>query len=160
MISSIIVAGFLLGSLGKDPSQAIPAGIPTSVICEMTDECVPLEDAYTESELKLIYQVVETETHCQSAESKSHVASVIFNMINHPTKRFGKSVKRIITCPNRFCVGRNKITESTREAVKMAYEENTAPGCYALHSNRRHKKRFSGFSYKFSDAAGHHFYGE
>lgn len=160
MINSIIVAGFLLGSLGKDPSQAIPAGIPTSVICEMTDGCVPLEGAYTESELKLIYQVVETETHCQSVESKSHVASVIFNMINHPTKRFGKTVKRIITCPNRFCIGRNKITESTREAVKMAYEENTAPGCYAFHSNRRHKKRFSGFSYKFSDAAGHHFYGE
>lgn len=160
MISSIIVAGFLLGSLGKDPSQAIPAGIPTSVICEMTDECVPLEDAYTESELKLIYQVVETETHCQSVESKSHVASVIFNMINHPTKRFGKNVKRIITCPNRFCIGRNKITDTTKEAVKMAYEENTAPGCYAFHSNRRHKKGFSGFSYKFSDAAGHHFYGE
>lgn len=160
MISSIIVAGFLLGSLGKDPSQAIPAGIPTSVICEMTDECVPLEDAYTKSELKLIYQVVETETCCQSVESKSHVASVIFNMINHPTKRFGKSVKRIITCPNRFCIGRNKITDTTKEAVKVAYEENTAPGCYAFHSNRRHKKRFSGFTYKFSDAAGHHFYGE
>lgn len=160
MINSIMIGAFILGSLGKDPSQAIPAGIPTSVICEMTDECVPLEDAYTESELKLIYQVVETEAGCQSVESKSHVASVIFNMINHPTKRFGKTVKRIITCPNRFCIGHNRITDTTKEAVKVAYEENTAPGCYAFHSNRRHKKRFSGFNYKFSDAAGHHFYGE
>lgn len=159
MISSAVVGLFILGSLGKDPSQAIPAGIPTSVICEMTDVYVPLEDAYTESELKLIYQVVETEMGGCDTKEKSYVASVIFNMINHPTKRFGKTVKSIIKCPNRFCIGRNKISESTKEAVKMAYEENTAPGCYAFHCMRK-RARFAGWSYKFSDKYGVHYYGE
>lgn len=161
MIRSMLISMCVIGSLTGSPTQiASSAGMPTEVARRLTDVYVPLEDAYTESELKLIYQVVETETRCQSVESKSHVASVIFNMINHPTKRFGKTVKSIIKCPNRFCIGRHKITKGTKEAVKMAYEENTAPGCYAFHSNRRHKRRFSGFTYKFSDAAGHHFYGE
>lgn len=161
MIRSMLISMCVIGSLAGSPTLiASSAGMPTEVASRLTDVYVPLEDVYTESELKLIYQVVETEAGCQSVESKSHVASVIFNMINHPTKRFGKTVKSVIKCPNRFCIGRNKITKSTREAVKMAYEENTAPGCYAFHSNRRHKERFSGFTYKFSDAAGHHFYGE
>lgn len=159
MISSILMAACMLGSLSQLP-EPVPAGIPTEVMLILEDEYEPLEDAYTDEELNLIYWVVQTEACYQSVESKSHVASVIFNMINHPTKRFGKTVKAIITKPKRFCIGRHKvISETTKEAVRMAYEENTAPGCYAFRSGKR-RKRHAGFIYKFTDAAGHHFYGE
>lgn len=162
MIRSMLISMCVIGSLTGSPTLiASSAGMPTEVASRLTDVYVPLEDAYTEEELNLIYRVVQTEACHQSVESKSHVASVIFNMISHPTKRFGKTVKAVITRPKRFCIGRHKvISKTTKEAVRMAYEENTAPGCYAFHSNRRHKKMFSGFRYKFSDDAGHHFYGE
>lgn len=152
----ILLALMLLGSL----RPMITATPPPEDKVVWISEVETLEDTFTAEELNLIYRVVESEAGHQSVEDKSHVASVIFNMINHPKKRFGKTVKAVIKCPNRFCYGARKITESTKEAVQMAWEENTAPGCYAFHSNKKYKSRFAGFTYKFTDKAGHHFYGE
>lgn len=158
-MSSLLIAFCVIGSLTANPSTTIPAGIPTEVMSRFVDEYVPIEDAYTKDELYWIYRVVETETYCQSVESKSHVASVVFNMINDKDKRFGKTVKRVVTKPGHYSYWRKKITKTTKEAVVKAYEENTAPDCFAFHSGK-FTKRHAGFSYKFSDKAGHHFYGE
>lgn len=118
-----------------------------------------VEDEYTSEELDLIYRVVEAEMGGCDTKEKSYVASVIFNMIEHPKQRFGKSVKSVIKCPNRFCISRShKVSKSTKDAVQMAYEENTAPGCYAFHCNKK-KAKFAGFKYKFSDKYGVHYYG-
>lgn len=161
MICSILISMCVIGSLTGSPTLiASSAGMPTEVASRLTDVYVPLEDAYTDEELNLIYRVVQTEMGGCDTMEKSYVASVIFNMINHPAKRFGKTVKSVIKCPNRFCIGRHKrISESTKEAVKMAYEENTAPGCYAFHCMKK-RKRFAGWTYKFSDKYGVHYYGE
>lgn len=118
-----------------------------------------LTDYYTAEELQLIYQVVETETYTADIESKSHVASVVFNMLDDPDQRFGKSVKSVIRHPNRFAYSRKKISKSTKAAVAKAFRSNTAPGCYAFHSGCK-TKRFAGYQYSFTDKVGHHFYKE
>ena len=119
-----------------------------------------VEDEYNEEELNLIYRVVQTEMGGCDTKEKSYVASVIFNMIEDDKQRFGKTVKSIITCPNRFCIGRHKkISQSTKDAVQMAYAENTAPNCYAFHCNKK-KSKFAGFKYKFTDKYGVHYYGD
>lgn len=116
-----------------------------------------LTQTYTEAELNLIYRVVETETYTADIDSKSHVASVVFNMINDPEQRFGGSVKAVIKHRNRFAFCRKKISKTTKAAVRKAFYKNTAPGCYAFHSGKK-SKRFAGYKYAFTDKVGHHFY--
>ena len=159
-MSSLLIAFCVIGSLTANPSTTIPAGIPTEVMSRFIDEYVPLEDAYTKEEINLIQRVVQSEMGSCDVQEKSYVASVVFNMINHPTKRFGKTVKSIIYCKNRFCKGARKIDENTKKAVRMAYEENTAPGCYAFNCHKRHCKKFAGWTYKFTDKYGVNYYGE
>lgn len=140
MRNKLLVLG-LCACIGKPPA------IPTP------------ENTYTKEELNLIYRVVETETYTADVESKSHVASVIFNMINDEEERFGQSVTAVIRKKNRFVYSRKKISKSTKKAVKKAFYNNTAPGCYAFHSGKK-TKRFAGFKYSFTDEVGHHFYEE
>jgi len=116
-----------------------------------------LQNTYTTEELDLIYRVVETETYTADVESKSHVASVVFNMLNDPEQRFGKSVKSVIKARGRFAYVRKRISPSTKEAVHKAFLKNTAPDCYAFHSGRR-TSSFAGYVYSFTDKVGHHFY--
>jgi tRNA pseudouridine-54 N-methylase len=118
-----------------------------------------LTDVYTKDEIQLICQVVETEMYTCDTQEKSYVASVVFNMIDDPEQRFGKSVKAVIKAKNRFYYSRKKISKTTRKAVEKAFEENTAPGCYAFHCMRK-KKKFAGFTYRFTDKYGVHYYGE
>lgn len=114
-------------------------------------------DVYSEEEIYLMQRIVETETYCANVEAKSHVASVIFNMINEKNKRFGKTPMSVMKCKNRFCYGRKKINKSTKEAVELAFQGDTAQGCVAFHSGKW-KKRFAGFNYVFTDKVGHKFY--
>lgn len=155
MITTVLLMAFL-GSA----STKVPAGIPTNVMSAMVEEYVPIEDAYTEEEINLIERVVQSEMGACDVKEKTYVASVIFNMINHPTKRFGKSVKSVIYCKNRFCKGARKINKGTKEAVRLAYEENTAPDCYAFNCHKRHGKKFAGWNYHFTDKYGVNYYGE
>ena len=134
--------------------------ITNKKIISKIEEPPKVTDHYTKEELDLIYRVVEAEMGYCDTKEKSYVASVIFNMINHPDKKFGKSVKSVIKWPNRFCISRShKISKSTKKAVQMAFAENTAPDCYAFHCMKK-SRRFAGFTYKFSDKYGVHYYGE
>lgn len=122
---------------------------------KLSTDWKPMEPAYTASDIQLICRVVETETYCADIESKSHVASVVLNQ--YKDGRFGKSIKAVVKCPNRYAYGRKKISKSTRKAVAKAIKADTAQGAVAFHSGRK-TKTFCGYKYVFTDKAGHHFY--
>ena len=115
-------------------------------------------DYFTEEEIYLIYRAVETECFDASFQSKSNVASVIFNRID--SGEFGNSVEQIITSKNQFAYGREKITEDTIIAVRFAFEiKDTTNGCIAFRSDDKPDTWYD-WGYQFTDNAGHNFYKE
>lgn len=113
-------------------------------------------DIYSKEELELIFRTVETECYDQNFNSKCNVASVIFNRIEND--KFGDSVKNVITSPNQFAYWRKNITESTVLSVMYAFEiGDTTNGCIAFRSDKC-PKIWCGWTYLFTDDAGHNFY--
>lgn len=121
-------------------------------------EAPPLHitDVYSEDELNYLYRCVETEVFGADFESKTHVASVVFNRLEDG--RYGNSLKAVITSPNQFAYHRTYISESTIEACAYAFEiGDTTQGALSFHSGKISQK-FNGQSLIFTDSAGHHFY--
>ncbi len=113
-------------------------------------------DYFTEDEVRLICQVVETETYQQDFESKVNVAHVVFNRFY--SGEFGETMTEVITSPYQFAYGREKIEEDTILAVMYAFEvEDTTDGALFFHSGEW-TETFCGGDYLFSDDAIHHFY--
>lgn len=113
-------------------------------------------DYYTEDEIRLICQAVETEAYQCDFNSKVNVANVILNRIE--SGEFGETVEEVITTENQFAYGRKSITDDTVLAVMFAFEfEDTTYGATYFHSNEQ-TETFNGKSYIFSDDAIHHFY--
>ncbi|MCM1232304.1 MAG: cell wall hydrolase [Clostridium sp.] len=116
-----------------------------------------VSDVYTEEEIIIICRAIETECYDQDFLSKCDVASVILNRIDYGGE-FGNSVKEIITKEGQFAYGREDITESTILSLMYAYEiEDTTDGCIAFRSDKR-PEIWYGWTYSFTDEAGHHFY--
>lgn len=132
-----------------------------NIICKykhVIDEPLTIFNFYTEEEIKLICKTVETECHGNNFDSKCNVASVIINRIEDPDKRFGETVKDVITQPNQFTYWRETISEDTLYAVMFCFEiQDTTNGCLSFHSNKKTEK-FGGRNYVFTDDAKHHFY--
>ena len=116
-----------------------------------------LQDIYSEEEILLIYSVIETETYGADIESKTNVACVILNRINHPTNRFGDSVKDVITSPNQFAYFRKNISDTTIQALENAFACDTTQGALFFKSGKK-TKTFNQATYIFTDTVGHHFY--
>lgn len=117
-------------------------------------------DYFTDDEIYLIQRTVETECFDGDFDSKCHVANVIFNRIEDPEKRFGKTVEEVITSEKQFAYGRKNISESTKIAVEYAFEiVDTTNGCIGFHSNKK-TNTFNGWKYVFTDSIGHNFYKE
>lgn len=120
------------------------------------DSPLSLFDVYTEEEIRLICQTVETECCGQDFDAKCNVASVIFNRIDNG--KYGSTVEEVITSPNQFTYWRTNIPEDTLYAVMYVFEiEDTTDGCLSFNNGSK-KEKFSGRSYVFSDSSGHHFY--
>lgn len=117
-------------------------------------------DYFSDEDIYLIQRAVETECYDQDFDSKCNVASVIFNRINDPEQRFGKTVTEVITADKQFVYGRKNISDSTKLAVEYAFEiVDTTNGCIGFHSNKKTEK-FNGWNYVFTDDIDHHFYKE
>lgn len=123
---------------------------------EHLDQPETIYDYFTEDEIYLIARCVETETCGADFESKTHVASVIFNRIEHES--FPDDVESVIKAPGQFAYHKKNIAEDTYEAIRFAFEiMDTAQGALYFHSNPK-TKTFSGREWIFTDYAGHHFY--
>lgn len=115
-------------------------------------------DVFSEEEIRLICQVVETECYDQDFDSKCNVASIVFNRLE--SGEFGDTITEIVTAtnPKQFAYGREKLTEDSILAVQYAFEiEDTTNGALYFHSNSK-TDTFNRASYLFTDLAGHHFY--
>jgi len=118
---------------------------------------------FTQEEIYMIQRCVETEVHSGDVISKMNVASVIFNRLNHPDKKYGDDVIAIITAPNQFAYWRTEITDTTIEAVENAYKYgDTTNGCIAYRSDNKPEKWYTWkdnyWELQFIDEVGHGFY--
>ena len=113
-------------------------------------------DYYSEEDIKLICQVVETEAYQSDFDAKINIACVVLNRIED--ENFGNTAKDVITSENQFAYGRKNISEDTVLAIEYAFMiEDTTNGALFFHSNEP-KDTFCGRELKFSDSAGHNFY--
>ena len=118
---------------------------------------VTLYKNFTADEIQLMLRCIETETYDQDFKSKCNIASVILNRLK--SYKFSDDVSTIITAPNQFAYHRTKISESTRLALEyVATFGDTTRGATFFHSNTKTDSWF-GYSYIFTDKAGHNFYG-
>ncbi len=125
---------------------------------EWTDPPETVFDYFTEDEVRLICQMVETETYDQPFEAKCNTASVAFNRIERGGE-FGNSVKEVITKPNQFVYGRENLTEDTILAVQYAFEiQDTTDGCVGFRSDDNPPEEWNGWKRMFQDISGHWFY--
>ena len=127
---------------------------------EIIDPPETIYDCFDKDEIYLIQRAVETECFDGDFDSKCHVANVIFNRIEDPEQRFGKTVEEVITSEKQFAYGRKVISESTKLAVEYAFEiTDTTNGCIGFHSNKK-TSTFNGWEYAFTDELNHNFYRE
>lgn len=116
----------------------------------------PTEEIIVEDDIPwVVYQVVECEVHGADKESKMHVAHVIRNRVN--SDLFPNNYYDVCTSPNQFCM-RSDVEDSTIAAVKEAMQmPDTTDGALFFHS-MGYMDSWGGYTYKFTDSAGHHFY--
>lgn len=113
-------------------------------------------DYYTEYEIELMLQCIETETYDKDFLSKVNVANVILNRLS--SEKFAESPIEVITSPNQFAYHRDDIEESTRNALEYAFLfKDTTQGALYFHSGEP-RETFNGATYIFTDLVGHHFY--
>lgn len=121
------------------------------------DTPLSIYDYFSQEEIYLIQRTVETECYDASFESKTNVASVIFNRLNGE-EVYGNSIEEVLTKENQFANWRTDITEDTVLAVEYAYQiEDTTNGCIGFRSDVKIEKWYE-WGYAFTDEAGHHFY--
>lgn len=114
-------------------------------------------DVFTEEEVRLMCQTVETECYQRDFDCKVNVASVIFN--RYYNGKFGDMITEIITSPKQFAYYRETLTEDSILAVQYAFEiADTAQGALYFHSFDEAMPEFNRAKYIFSDHATHHFY--
>lgn len=118
---------------------------------------------FTQEEIYMIQRCVETETYGANVISKMNVASVIFNRLKHPDKKYGNDVIAIITAPTQFAYWRTEITDTTIEAVENAYKYgDTTNGCIGFRSDIYPQywevSKYHTWELQFIDEVGHGFY--
>lgn len=139
--------------------------IPTPTITNTptpTPTTHPLYNTYSEKELELLFRVVEAEVTGGSVQTKSHVASVIFNRLKD--EWWGGDLTRNLMEKGQFSVVtsgrylRVTITESTIKACELAFEQDTAHGALFFDSTDGNSWAHENRTFLFRDRAGHNFY--
>ena len=114
-----------------------------------------IEYFFTEDEIRLMLQVIETETYQASFIQKVNVANVLINRWSFGC--FGKDMIEIITSPNQFTYYRTKISEDTVNALNFAFEiRDTTNGSIAFRSDKN-APHTSSFEFEMYDGI-HWFY--
>jgi hypothetical protein len=110
------------------------------------------KDIY-EEELTIIFRCIETEVYDRDFLSKCNVASVILNRaIAQKTTGY-----EVITKPYQFAYYRTDISEDTKLAFEYIYNFGVTTDCMAFRSDIC-PMEWRGWTYQFTDKAGHHFY--
>lgn len=95
-----------------------------------TVECV-----FSDEEVQLMWQVIETETYDASFIQKINVANVLLNRLQSANYDY-KNMIEVITDENQFTYYRTNITQSTKDALAFAFEvKDTTDGCIAFRSD-------------------------
>lgn len=121
-----------------------------------TDAIDDYDYSYTETDIPwVVYEVVECEVHGGDKESKMHVAHVIRNRVW--SDLFPNDYYSVCTASYQFCM-RSDVEQSTIDAVNKAMAiEDTTYGALFFHS-MDWMAEWCGYSWKFTDNVGHHFY--
>lgn len=130
---------------------------------EMTEEPIitdkSTKNLYSDflvSDIEYMQRCIETEVYQAPLKNKINVANVIFNRIDSP--RFSGSATDIITAPNQFAYFRTEISDTTIEALEIAYNNpDTTYGAIAFKSGTK-PAIWLGLERKFIDEVGHGFY--
>lgn len=94
-----------------------------------------IEYFFTEDEIQLMLQVIETETYQATFIQKVNVANVLINRWSLGC--FGGDMTEIITAPNQFTYDRTEISNDTINALNFAFEiRDTTNGSVAFRSDK------------------------
>lgn len=119
-----------------------------------------VEVFFTEEEIQLMYQVIETETYQATFYQKVNVANVILNRFQESIEadKFGSNMKEIITSENQFVYYRTKISQGTKDALTFAFEvRDTTNGSIGFRSDEK-VETFNGWEYSGLYDEAHWFY--
>ena len=115
-----------------------------------------LECIFSEEEIQLMWQVIETETHEATFIQKVNIANVLLNRFQSLDYAY-LDMTEIITEKNQFTYHRTKITQSTKDALTFAFEvRDTTNGCISFRSDKK-VDTWHGWEYAMYDGA-HWFY--
>lgn len=115
-----------------------------------------LECIFSEEEIQLMWQVIETETYDATFIQKVNVANVLLNRFQSLDFSYMNMIE-VITEENQFTYYRTKITQSTKDALTFAFEvRDTTNGCISFRSDKR-VDIWHGWEYAMYDGA-HWFY--
>lgn len=115
-----------------------------------------LECIFSEEEIQLMWQVIETEAYDATFIQKVNVANVLLNRFQSLDYAY-LDMTEIITEKNQFTYHRTKITQSTKDALTFAFEvRDTTNGCISFRSDKR-VDNWHGWKYVMYDGA-HWFY--
>ncbi len=122
----------------------------------MYNEIVGFVPQYSAEQMMMIYRCIETEVNGGDFDSKCNVASVIINRVN--SDQFPNDPTLVVTSPKQFAYSRTEISEDTKLALEyVLLFGDTTNGAIGFRSGAC-PSTFSGWTYQFTDSAGHHFY--
>lgn len=139
-------------------SEEVQRSYTEETTTEVTEEYVEeyVEPEYSGDIPWVVYEVVECEVHSGDKESKMHVAHVIRNRVW--SDLFPNNYYDVCTAPYQFGM-RSDVEQSTIDAVNEAMSiGDTTYGALFFHS-MDWMAEWGGYSWKFTDNVGHHFYG-
>lgn len=121
-------------------------------------------DYYNESELELLFRIVETEVRGDTHfNEKVNVANVIFNRVNH--EQFPETLTNVLTQYPQFssyitgAYKNVKITETTILACEYAFQfDDSTNGALWFDSTNGNSWAERNREYLFTDSVGHSFY--
>lgn len=115
-----------------------------------------LEYIFSEEEIQLMWQVIETEAYDATFIQKANVANVLLNRFQSLDYAYLDMIE-VITEKNQFTYHRTKITQSTKDALIFAFEvKDTTDGCVAFRSDKK-VDNWHAWEYAMYDGA-HWFY--
>ena len=115
-----------------------------------------LDCIFSDEEIQLMWQVIETEAYDATFIQKINVANVLLNRFQSLDFNYMDMIE-VITEENQFTYHRTKITQSTKDALTFAFEiRDTTDGCIGFRSDKK-VEGWHGWEYVMYDGA-HWFY--
>lgn len=115
-----------------------------------------LDCIFSDEEIQLMWQVIETEAYDATFIQKINVANVLLNRFQSLDFNYMDMIE-VITEKNQFTYHRTKITQSTKDALTFAFEvRDTTDGCISFRSDKK-VDNWHGWEYAMYDGA-HWFY--